>query len=82
MKKAAICCLLSICFSLLSISVSFAGNMPAFTKSEITDDVKKDMEISDANGRMVLDNLKAGVYYITAIPVKGKETATTTPLLI
>ena len=47
--------------------------------TEITDDVKKDMEISDANGRMVLDNLKAGVYYITAIPVKGKETATTTP---
>ena len=41
MKKAAICCLLSICFSLLSISVSFAGNTPAFTKSEITDDVKK-----------------------------------------
>ena len=47
--------------------------------TEITDDVKRDMEISDANGRMVLDNLKAGVYYITAIPVKGKETATTTP---
>ena len=44
--------------------------------TEITDDVKKNMEISDANGRVVINNLKAGVYYVTAIPVKGKDSAT------
>ena len=47
--------------------------------TEITDKIKDDIEPSDANGRLVLRNLMAGVYYVTAVPKKGTETATETP---
>ncbi|MBR4343144.1 MAG: Ig-like domain-containing protein [Lachnospiraceae bacterium] len=56
----------------------FRGDI-ASSKTEITDEIKADIQPSDANGRMVLKNLKAGVYYVTAVPIKGSETATSTP---
>ena len=53
----------------------FKGDLVSNTL-DITDSLKSDMEISDSNGRMVLNNLKAGVYTITAVPIKGQDTAT------
>ena len=48
--------------------------------SDITSKIKDDIVPSDANGRTVINNLKAGVYYVTATPKKDtKEAATTTP---
>jgi len=46
--------------------------------ADITSDLKEDMTAGDSNGRFVLDNLKAGVYYVTAVPVKSSDAATST----
>ena len=47
--------------------------------TDITKDIKKNITASDANGRTVIDSLKAGVYYVTAIPKKDSGSASTTP---
>ena len=49
------------------------------SSTDITSQLKKDIQPGDANGRMVIDNLKAGVYYVTAVPKKSKDAATETP---
>ena len=46
---------------------------------DITASLKDDMEISDSSGRFVLNNLKAGVYTIAAVPIKGGNSPTDTP---
>ncbi|MCR5727394.1 MAG: Ig-like domain-containing protein [Lachnospiraceae bacterium] len=47
--------------------------------TDITKDLKDDISVSDTDGTMTLNNLKAGVYTITAVQIKNKEKATTTP---
>lgn len=42
----------------------------ATKNNDITEQMKSHMEIGEANGRVVLKDLSAGVYYVTAIPVK------------
>lgn len=44
----------------------------ATAKNEITDELAPNTEISEASGRVVLSNLSAGVYYVTAIAKKDK----------
>lgn len=47
----------------------------ASEKNEITKELKDNIEVGSANGRVVLKNLSAGVYYVTGIPVKDAAAA-------
>ncbi len=44
----------------------------ASKNNDITEDLKSQIEIGSANGRVVLKDLSAGVYYVTAIAVKDE----------
>ncbi len=46
--------------------------------SESSEIEKPELTASDSNGRVVIENLKAGVYYVTAVPIKDKDKATET----
>lgn len=47
----------------------------AVAKNEITSDFKSHMDISEATGRVILSNMPAGVYHLTAIAVKDSTAA-------
>ena len=49
----------------------------AVTKKDITSKYKDNIEIGEANGRVVLSDLPAGVYYLTAIAVKDSTASRT-----
>ena len=53
----------------------FRGDVKS-ANTDITKSLKDDFSISDSNGTVTLSNLKAGVYTITAVPIKSKEKAT------
>ncbi|MCR5204743.1 MAG: Ig-like domain-containing protein [Lachnospiraceae bacterium] len=56
----------------------FQGDYPS-TTNEITGSIKDDIVPSDSTGKCDINNLKAGVYCITAVPKKTSEAVTKTP---
>ncbi len=56
----------------------FKGDAAASSK-DITAKFQKNMEVNSATGRVVLSDLPAGVYHLTAIPVKDPAQAMITP---
>lgn len=56
----------------------FKGDF-ASKSNEITDTLEKQMEIGEANGRVVFSDLDSGVYFVTAIPIKNEEAAKLSP---